>query len=322
MSPEYREIQLRISTHEAELRLDRYLVRQVRGLSRSRIQALMEEGLITLDGAAVKPSHLVKNGEAVLIRIPGPKPTPLTPEPIPLNIQFEDEHLIVVDKPAGMVVHPAYGHPSGTLVNALLYHCHDMGRIGGIGRPGLVHRLDKDTSGLLVAAKTERALEGLTHQFKQKKAERIYQALVWGHFQPSEGRIEAPLGRRRRDRKLFGVVPGGKEAATRYRTLERFDLFSLLELQLETGRTHQIRTHLQYAQHPVFGDPQYGGRNRRIGALTTAQRTFVAKLFDLLPRQALHAKVLGFLHPINGQPLRFESDFPADIQAVLDRLRG
>jgi 23S rRNA pseudouridine1911/1915/1917 synthase len=302
--------------------LDRYLARQVAHLSRSRIQALMEAGLITLDGKPVKASHHAKHGEEVLILIPGPEPSPLEPEDIPLDIRFEDEHLIVVDKPAGMVVHPAHGHPSGTLVNALLHHCRDLPGIGGVERPGLVHRIDKDTSGLLVVAKSERALAGLAKQFKEKSAERKYQAIVWGHLTPPEGRIAASLGRSPRDRKHFAVIAGGKEAATRYRTLERFELFSLLELQLETGRTHQIRIHMQHAGHPVFGDPQYGGRNRRLGALTTSQREIIAGLFEILPRQALHAAVLGFAHPVSGKMLRFESEFPEDILNVLGRLRG
>lgn len=322
MPSEFREIRVRITTHQTDQRLDRYLACQIKGLSRSRIQTLIDEGLVTLDGKPVKPSYLVKWGDEVLVRIPGPEPSPLVPEPIPLDVHYEDEHLIVVEKPAGIVVHPAHGHPSGTLVNALLYHCQDLQGIGGTLRPGLVHRIDKDTSGLLVVAKTERALNGLARQFKQKKAERIYRALAWGHPQPPEGRIEAPLGRSRRDRKLFGVVTGGKEAATRYRTLEKFELFSLLELQLETGRTHQIRIHLQHAGHPVLGDPQYGGRNRRLGPLNTSQRRFVAELFDLLPRQALHAGLLGFVHPVTGQTLRFESDFPEDIRKVLERLQN
>ncbi len=363
MSPDFREIHLKISTHEAALRLDLYLARQVAHLSRTRIQALLEAGLITLNGFQVKPSHPVKDGEEVLIRIPGPEPSPLSPENIPLDIHYEDEHLIIINKPAGLVVHPAHGHPSGTLVNAVLYHVlsphpSDTPLIkggrgdqstprpspegaasatpsplieGGMGgdllaggsvRPGLVHRLDKDTSGLLVVAKDEKTLAGLARQFKEKTAERKYRALVWGHLRPEEGRIEAPLGRSRRDRKLFDVVTGGKEAATRYVTLNKFQLFSLVELQLETGRTHQIRIHLQHAHHPVFGDPQYGGRNRRLGVLTSSQRAFAAQLLEMLPRQALHAGILGFTHPITGQNLLFESDFPQDIQAVMDLLRS
>jgi len=321
MSSEFREIRLRISSRELALRLDRYLAKQVAHLSRTRIQALIEAGLITLNGSPTKPSHLVKDGEEVTIRIPGPEPSPLTPEDITLDVRYEDEHLIVINKPAGLVVHPAHGHPSGTLVNALLYHCKDLQGIGGTVRPGLVHRLDKDTSGLLVVAKHERALADLARQFKEKTTERKYRAIVWGHLQPPEGRIEAPLGRSHKDRKHFAVIAGGKEAATRYGTLEKFELFSLLELQLETGRTHQIRIHLQHAGHPILGDPQYGGRNRRLGALTSAQRTFAAKLLEMLPRQALHAGVLGFVHPVGGQSLRFESEFPGDIADVLNSLR-
>jgi 23S rRNA pseudouridine1911/1915/1917 synthase len=322
MTSDYHEIRLKIASHEAGLRLDRYLARQMAGISRTRIQALMEAGLITINGQPVKPSRPVKNAEEVVIRIPGPEPSPLTPEDIPLNILYEDDRLIVIDKPAGLVVHPAHGHPSGTLVNALLWHLErsplpPLIREGSTVRPGLVHRIDKDTSGLLVVAKDEQALAKLAEQFKEKTAERKYRALVWGHLKPLEGRIEAPLGRSKRDRKLFGVIEGGKEAATRYRTLERFELFSLLELQLETGRTHQIRIHLQHAGHPVFGDPQYGGRQRRLGPLTTAQRAFVAKLLEILPRQALHAGVLGFVHPGTGEFIRFESEFPEDISNVM-----
>jgi 23S rRNA pseudouridine1911/1915/1917 synthase len=321
MDDEFREIWITIKTHHADQRLDSYLARQIGGLTRSRIQKLFEAGQVTVDGKTVKPSHLVKWGEKATIRIPGPKPSPLSPEPIPLDVRYEDHDLLVVDKPAGMVVHPALGHPSGTLVNALLHHCRDLEGIGGELRPGLVHRIDKDTSGLLVVAKTEPALSGLAKQFKKKTTERVYRAIIWGHLKPPLGRIEASLGRLKRDRKLFGVVPGGKEAATRYRTLERFELFSLAELQLETGRTHQIRIHMRHAGHPVLGDPQYGGRNRRLGPLTTRQRQFVAELFEILPRQALHAAVLGFIHPTTGEALYFESEFPDDIEEVLKRLR-
>lgn len=319
---DHREIRILVKTHLPEQRLDLYLTKQIGGLSRSRIQKLFAKGLVSLNGKPVKPSHPVKWCEEIILRIPGAEPSPLIAEPIPLEIRYEDTDLIVVEKPAGMVVHPAHGHPSGTLVNALLYHCQDLQGIGGTIRPGLVHRLDKDTSGLLVVAKNEKALEGLAKQFKKKTTERIYRALVWGHPQPPEGRIEAPLGRSPRDRKLFSVVRGGKEAATRYRLLEKFPLFSLLELQLETGRTHQIRIHMQHAGYPVFGDPQYGGRNRQLGPLTSSQRKFVAELFQIINRQALHAGILGFIHPITGATLRFESDFPKDMQTLLNCLRN
>jgi 23S rRNA pseudouridine1911/1915/1917 synthase len=322
ISSDYRELHFRIRTYTPHQRLDSWLAQQIGGLSRSRIQSLIAQGLVTVEGKTVKPSYQVKWDNQVVVRIPGPKPSPLIPEDIPLDIRFEDEHLIVVNKPAGMVVHPACGHRSGTLVNALLHHCRDLAGIGGELRPGLVHRLDKDTSGLLVIAKDERTLNGLAKQFREKTTERIYRALVWGHPDPPQGRIEAPLGRTKRDRKLFGVVEGGKEAATRYRTLESFTLLSLLEIQLETGRTHQIRIHLKYAGHPVFGDPLYGGRNRRLGPLSTPQRAFISKLFRLITRQALHAAVLGFLHPVTRKRLRFESEFPLDIKRVLDLLHN
>ncbi|TKJ40472.1 RNA pseudouridine synthase [candidate division LCP-89 bacterium B3_LCP] len=319
---DFREIQLTIKTHQTDQRLDSYLAKQIGNLSRSRIRKLIDGDLITINDERAKPSHLVKWGEEVIVRIPGPKPSPLTAEAIPLDICYEDSHLIVVNKPAGMVVHPAYGHPSGTLVNALLYHCQDLAGIGGEMRPGLVHRIDKDTSGLLVVAKTEQTLSGLSKQFKKKTSERLYKAIVWGHLQPPEGRVDAPLGRSPRDRKIFSVVQSGKTAATKYWTLERFELFSLLQLQLETGRTHQIRIHMLHAGHPVLGDPQYGGRNRRLGPLTSAQRRFVAEIFEILPRQALHAAVLSFIHPATGETLRFESEFPEDIQQVLQLIRS
>jgi 23S rRNA pseudouridine1911/1915/1917 synthase len=322
MPDDFHEITLRITTQQTDQRLDKYLAHQIGNLSRSRIKALLDEGLITLDDKPVKASHLVKHGEIVLIRLPGPKPSPLLPEDIPLEVHYEDDHLIVINKPAGMVVHPAYGHSSGTLVNGLLHHCRNLPGIGGELRPGLVHRLDKDTSGLLVVAKSERALEGLAKQFKKKTTERLYRCLAWGSPQPPEGRIDEPLGRSKSNRKLFDVIEGGKEAATRYRTLDRFDFLSLLEMQLETGRTHQIRIHLHHIGHPVFGDPQYGGRNRRLGALSSGQRKMAAELFEMLPRQALHAATLGFIHPKSGEKLSFSCDFPEDIQKVLEKVRG
>jgi len=316
-----RIIHFRVRTYSNEQRLDSWLAQQIAGMSRNRIQSLIGDGLVTVGGKPVKASYLVRWDDEVVVKIPSTKPSPLVAQDIPLDIRFEDEHLVVVNKPAGMVVHPACGHPDGTLVNALLHHCEDLKGIGGEERPGLVHRLDMDTSGLLVVAKDEKTLSGLSKQFREKTTERIYKAIVWGHPRPKQSRIEAPLGRSKRDRKAFGVVDGGKEAATRYKTLETFDLLSLMELQLETGRTHQIRIHMKYAEHPVFGDPLYGGRNRRLGPLTTQQRAFVARLFDLIPRQALHAEMLGFDHPITGEHHRFESDFPEDMKKVLEMLR-
>ena len=299
-------------------------------LSRSRVQALIRSGALRIDGATVRdPGHRVKPGERIEVALPEPEAAEPSPEPIPLAVVHEDEHLIVVDKPVGLVVHPAAGHVSGTLVNALLAHCGDsLSGIGGVRRPGIVHRLDKDTSGLLVVAKTDAAHHGLAAQFeahgRDGRLARRYLALAWGVPGRPAGRIEASLDRSRHDRTEMAVVrEGGREAVTHW-TLEQpladakgQPVASLLQLTLETGRTHQIRVHLAHIGHPVMGDPVYGvGFRTRASRLGEAARAAL----DALPGQALHAAVLGFEHPATGERLLFESDPPASFNRLLATL--
>lgn len=302
-------------------RLDIFLTHTLGSLSRSRIQKVISEGKVTVNGVAAKASHLVAPNEKIVICVPKPQRHDILPEDIPLNILFEDEHLLVLDKPAGMVVHPAFGNYTGTMVNALIHHCGDLSSIGGRQRPGIVHRLDKDTSGLMVVAKNDYAHQHLSKQFSAKETEREYWALAWGKFKKKRDRISTLIARSHKDRTRMTVQARGKEAATNYEVLEEFGIMSLLSLKLETGRTHQIRVHLTFIGHPVFGDLTYGGRNRQLGALSSRDRQFAAELLEIMPRQALHAKTLGFLHPAEKEYMRFESDLPADMKQLLERLR-
>jgi 23S rRNA pseudouridine1911/1915/1917 synthase len=309
-------------------RLDRFVAAQRPDLSRTTVQRLIDDGFVTLNGSICKASDKVEPGDVIVVRIPPPVTTELIAENIPLSIVYEDNDLVVIDKPAGLVVHPAAGHDSGTLVNALLGHLPDLGSTGGgIGgevRPGIVHRLDKDTSGLIVVAKNDRALQFLQEQFKSRTIKKMYLALVDGLVTPPEGIIDASIGRSKHDRKKMAVTHDGRSARTRYRVIQIYrdpDL-SLIEAYPETGRTHQIRVHLAHIHHPVFGDPTYNGRNIVAGPGTAAQKSEVHRLLDLIPRQALHAKTIGFLHPATGQQLFFDSALPPDMEAVLAFLRG
>ena len=297
------------------------LADMVPSLSRSMLKRLILEGFLTEgdDGRTViDPSYHVKQGERFNLRVPPPSDPVPAGEEIPLSVVFEDDHLIVIDKPAGLVVHPAPGNPDGTLVNALISHCGDsLAGIGGVRRPGIVHRLDKDTSGLMVAAKTSPVHEALVTQFTERTIERSYAAFVWGEIRPAVGQISGNIGRSNRDRKKMAVVrTGGRPALTRYRTLESFGGgAALLECRLATGRTHQIRVHLSYQGHPVIGDPVYGG-----GATRARQSVLPPEALAVvagLQRQALHARRLGFQHPGTGEDLLFESDLPDDLR-VLD----
>ena len=308
-------------------RLDKVLGLGVPELTRSRIQALVRAGQVTLDGATVKePGRRVKPGETYLVTVPEPEPAKPAAEAIPLSIVFEDAHLIVIDKPAGLVVHPAAGHATGTLVNALIAHCGaSLSGIGGVRRPGIVHRLDKDTSGLLVVAKTDAAHQALSAQFaahgRDGKLDRRYKAFVWGGLLRPAGAVNAPLGRGVHNRTRMVVTHGnaGRQAVTHYQVIEAYrcaggkPLASLVELKLETGRTHQIRVHMAHIGHPVIGDPVYAA-----GFSTSASRLPAAVRAALAPlaRQALHASVLGFEHPETRKMLRFTSPLPLD----LDRL--
>ncbi len=303
-------------------RLDVFLTREIGHFSRAFFQRLIEEDKVLVNERPQKASYLVAPGDRIEVLIPPPKKYDVLPEDIPLDIVYEDAHLIVINKPPGLVVHPAIGHFTGTLVNALLFHCRDLSGIGGELRPGIVHRLDKDTSGLLVAAKDDFTHRKLSEQFSNRTIEREYWALVWGVPSPRSGRIETQIGRSPTNRKKMAVVEeGGKLAVTTYETQERLFLLSLVKLKLGTGRTHQIRVHMAHIGYPVFGDSTYGGRNRRLGALTAAERKIAARYLEMLPRQALHARTLGFEHPHTHEHLRFESDLPEDMTALLELAR-
>jgi 23S rRNA pseudouridine1911/1915/1917 synthase len=307
-------VEIRSNAEDAGQRLDRVLQRHVPELSRTRFKQLILAGEVTSDGAVQRdPALRVRAGQHFLVVLPEPaEPVPVA-QPMPLAIRFEDEHLIVIDKPAGLVVHPAPGNPEGTLVNALLAHCGEsLAGIGGVRRPGIVHRLDKDTSGLLVAAKTELAHRALSRDFAGRRIERAYSAFVWGVPAPSAGEISGNIGRSPRNRKKMAVVPEGRgrSAVTRYRVERRYaDHAALMECRLLTGRTHQIRVHLAHGGHPLIGDPVYGTRaGRAVARLGPAGAAISA-----FPRQALHARLLGFAHPATGEKLRFESPLPADL---------
>ena len=293
-------------------RLDAYLASHPAiGLSRARLQKLIKDGAVTVGGGAAKPSRLIRAGEEIAVVLPALKPPGVRPGPIPLDLLYEDEHFLVLNKPSGMVVHPAGRRRSGTIVNALLHHCAgELSGIGGVERPGIVHRLDKETSGLLVAAKSDRAHAGLTSQFASRTVEKRYRAIVCGVVGPQEGSIERPIGRHPKDRKRMAVVEGGRAALTEYRVLERFEAHTHLDVSLKTGRTHQIRVHLASVGHPVLGDRTYGGRSvRRVEAE------------PLIGRQALHAWRLAFSHPIDGRPMAFEAPPPEDFQRALLSLK-
>jgi 23S rRNA pseudouridine1911/1915/1917 synthase len=308
------------------LRIDKFLVNRLENTSRSRIQSASEAGNILVNDVAVKSSYKVKPGDTITIVLPDPpREIELLPENIPLNIVFEDDQLIIVNKKPGMVVHPGYGNYTGTLINALMYHLRDNPLFQtGEQRPGLVHRIDKDTSGLLVIAKTELAMNKLALQFFNKTSKRNYVALVWGNMEEDEGTITGNLGRNPKDRKkmhVFADGSDGKHAVTHYRVLERFDYVNLVECRLETGRTHQIRVHFQYIKHPLFNDPEYGGNQILRGTTFTKYRQFIQNCFKILPRQALHARSLGFVHPATGKEIYFESEIPDDMQTVLEKWR-
>ncbi len=302
-------------------RLDRALQRQLPDLSRSRIKQLILAGEVCDDGGAVRdPARKVKDGQTFVVFLPDPEEAVPSAEAIPLAIRFEDAHLIVIDKPAGMVVHPAPGNPRGTLVNALIAHCGDsLAGIGGVRRPGIVHRLDKDTSGLIVVAKSEPAHRALARDFAARRIERRYVAAVWGVPLPANGEIAGNIGRSPANRKKMAVVAAGrgKPAVTYYRVERQFaGRAALVECRLATGRTHQIRVHFAARGHPLIGDPVYGSRAAR----TAARESPAAARIAAFPRQALHARSLGFIHPETGETLRFDSPPPADFRTLITNL--
>jgi 23S rRNA pseudouridine1911/1915/1917 synthase len=317
------------SESDAGQRLDRVLAAALNDLSRARLQALIASGAVSLQGKPVKDgNHRVKAGETYKVVIPPATPARPVGQDIPLTVVYEDKDVIVIEKPPGLVVHPAAGNPDGTLVNALIAHCGDsLVGVGGEARPGIVHRLDKDTSGLLIAAKNERAMGSLAKQFAKHTIERAYHAVVWGAPRAGEGMVEGDIGRNPFDRKRMAVMrSGGKHARTRYRVIETFGakerpFASLIECRLETGRTHQIRVHLTHLGHPLIGDPSYGKARQAPRAKSPVEEKAFAAAGNF-ERQALHAYILGFQHPSLHKTMRFESPWPADFAALIEALRG
>lgn len=318
-----RTLELIVPPEPTVLRVDRWLAKERIGLSRNRLQALIEDGRVCVNGRAVGKSYKLAPGDRVTLEVPDRRRSRLVAEPMPLTIVFEDDDVLVLDKPAGLVVHPGAGVSTGTLVHALLHHAPAIAAVGGEGRPGIVHRLDRDTTGLMVVAKSEPAFLALVEALRQRDVRRTYRAIVWGDPGPEEGVIDLPLGRDPRNRTRMAVVRGGgRDAVTRWRVLERYGPASLLELGLETGRTHQIRVHLAALRMPVMGDPAYGGRVRKSLSLRPAERSLADALLRGLARQALHAVRLEFEHPVSGERLAFESPIPEDFTRALELLRA
>ncbi|MDT7832838.1 RluA family pseudouridine synthase [Flavobacteriaceae bacterium S356] len=309
---------------QVPLRVDKFLMNFIENATRNKIQQAAKAGNILVNDVPVKSNHKVKPKDVVTVVLSyPPQENELIAEDIPLDIVFEDATLIVVNKPAGLVVHPGHGNYTGTLVNGLMHHIENL-PINSNERPGLVHRIDKDTSGLLVIAKTEHALAHLSKQFFDRTTERLYYSLVWGNIEEDEGRIEGNIGRSFKNRLQMDVFPDGefgKHAVTHFKVLERLTYVTLVQCKLETGRTHQIRAHFKHIGHTLFNDARYGGDQILKGTTFTKYKQFVENCFKVLPRQALHAKTLGFTHPVTGEFLRFDSNIPEDMEACLEKWR-
>ena len=296
---------LTATPEEKGRRLDQFLAEQLEELTRSAAQRLAEEEHVLLNGKPLKKNYKMTGCETLEVHLPDPEPIDAVPQNIPLDIAYEDEDLLVINKPKGMVVHPAPGNPDGTVVNAVLYHCGEsLSGIGGAFRPGIVHRIDKDTSGLLIVAKNDRAHQGLSDQLKDRSLSRTYEAVVIGNLREDRGRVEAPIDRHPKDRKKMAVVPGGRPAVTHYEVITRYPGFTHVRCKLETGRTHQIRVHMAYLGHPVAGDPVYGPGNDRTG----------------LNGQCLHARELRFVHPDSGEPVQVQCDLPEYFAKFLEKI--
>ena len=308
------------------LRIDKWLLYKLSHVSRTKVAAAADAGNILVNGKPVKPSYKVKPRDEIRLLLPHPPVKfELIPENIPLNIVYEDDEFVIVNKQAGLVVHPGHGNFTGTLVNGLLWHFKNLPHTGEESRPGLVHRLDKDTSGIMVVAKTEFAIAFLAKQFFERTNDRRYQALVWGDFDEDEGTITGNIGRSLKDRRVQEVFPHGdhgRHAVTHWKVIERFGYVTLIECKLETGRTHQIRAHMKWIGHPLFNDATYGGDRILKGSTFTRYRQFIDNCFALCPRQALHAKKLSFVHPKTKKWVEFESDLPADMKAVIEKWRN
>ena len=317
-----------VDPKQTPLRIDKFLIERLARVTRTKIQNAIHAGSITVNGAQVKPNFKVKHGHTVSVVLPKyfEGEAKVLPEEIPLDIRYEDDDLLIVHKPPGLVVHPGVGNRTGTLVNALAWHFKNLPVMEGNSddRIGLVHRIDKNTSGLLVVAKTEYAMTHLAKQFFDHSIERKYLSLVWGDVEEEEGTVTGNIGRHEKDRKKYTVYADedeGKHAITHYKLLEKFYYVSLIQCQLETGRTHQIRVHMKHIGHPVFNDSTYGGDRVVKGTVFTKYKAFVENTFKIMPRQALHAKSLGFIHPTTGKKMYFEAELPEDFQGALDRWR-
>lgn len=314
-----------VAKGQALLRIDKYLMSQIANATRNKIQQAAANGDIYVNDLPVKSNYRVKPLDVVTIMLTHPPfENRVDPENIPLDIVYEDDVLLIVNKPPGLVVHPGHGNYTGTLVNALAYHFENL-PLNSSNRPGLVHRIDKDTSGLLVIAKTETALSHLAKQFENKTSERQYVALVWGNMKEDEGTIEGNLARHLKDRMQMAVFADpeiGKPAITHYKVIERFGYVTLVSCILETGRTHQIRAHMKYIGHTLFNDERYGGHQILKGTTFTKYKQFVENCFKILPRQALHAKTLGFVHPVTGEMMRFDTELPDDMKEVIEKWRN
>lgn len=309
------------------LRVDKFLINRLEGTSRNKIQQAAIDGYIQVNDKAVKSNYKVKPHDVVTVMFKNPpREIELIPQDIPLDIIYEDDDIVILNKEAGMVVHPGYGNYSGTLVNALAYHFKDLPANGGdITRPGLVHRIDKNTTGLMVIAKNEMAMTSLSKQFFDRTIDRRYNALVWGELKDEEGSIEGHIGRSLKNRKVMTVFPDGeygKHAKTHYKVLERFGYISLVECKLETGRTHQIRVHFQHIKHPLFNDFEYGGDKILKGTTFSKYKQFVENCFRMIPRQSLHAKSLSFSHPRTNEWLSFDSELSDDMKSVIEKWRN
>lgn len=317
--------EINVDKGQEPLRIDKFLTDRIEYITRSRIQNAAHTNAILVNGKAVKSNYKVKPLDNIKIVLPQPvRDTTLLPEKMELDIVWEDENLMVINKPSGLVVHPGISNFSGTLVNGLLYYMSNLPSTGEAYRPGLVHRLDKDTTGIMVVAKTEFSLSHLAKQFFDRTVHRRYHALVWGNVNDEEGTITGNIGRHARLRKKMAVYADdeeGKHAVTHYKVIERLGYVTLIECRLETGRTHQIRVHCQHIGHPVFNDATYGGNRIVKGTIYTKYKQFVENCFALCPRQALHAKTLGFIHPVTGEELFFNSELPDDMSKMLDKWR-
>ena len=320
----YEHHRIVVDKKQSLLRIDKFLMDRLPNVTRNKLQGAIKSEAVQVNQKPVKVSYKVKPNDVITVTLAEPpRDTDIVPENIPLNILYEDSELLLVNKPAGMVVHPAYNNWNGTLVNALVYHLQNLPTTqNGEGRPGLVHRIDKDTSGLLVIAKTDYSMAYLAKQFYDHSIERTYYALVWGNLKDDAGTITGHVGRSAKDRKVMTVYPEGeygKHAVTHYKVLRRYKYVTLVQCNLETGRTHQIRAHMKYIGHPLFSDVTYGGDKILVGTPNGSYKAFVENAFKIMPRQALHAKSLGFIHPVTKEFMQFNSELPDDFKQVLDK---